>query len=125
MPPQGRCRRISLDRVTPTVAVAGSYNAVRIGADGKLEGDMFDGEGFVAVSNARGITVAGASVLVVGSGGVGSAIAASFAAAGVSRIALFDVNTVSMEALAARLRQHYLRLMCKPVAMIRLVLTSF
>ena len=96
-----------VDRVTPTVSVAGSCNAVRIGADGKLEGDMFDGEGFVRGVKRKGITVAGASVLVVGSGGVGSAIAASFAAAGVSRIALFDVNTVSMEALAARLRQHY------------------
>ncbi len=95
-----------VDRVTPTVSVAGSCNAVRIGADGKLEGDMFDGEGFVRGVKRKGITVAGASVLVVGSGGVGSAIAASFAAAGVSRIALFDVNTVSMEALAARLRQH-------------------
>ena len=96
-----------VDRVTPTVSVAGSCNAVRIGADGKLEGDMFDGEGFVRGVKRKGITVAGASVLVVGSGGVGSAIAASFAAAGVSRIALFDVNTVSMEVLAARLRQHY------------------
>ncbi len=96
-----------VDRVTPTVSVAGSCNAVRIGADGKLEGDMFDGEGFVRGVKRKGITVAGASVLVVGSGGVGSAIAASFAAAGVSRIALFDVNTVSMEALAAILRQHY------------------
>ena len=96
-----------VDRVTPTVSVAGSCNAVRIGADGRLEGDMFDGEGFVRGVKRKGITVAGASVLVVGSGGVGSAIAASFAAAGVSRIALFDVNTVSMEALAARLRQHY------------------
>ncbi len=95
-----------VDRVTPTVSVAGSCNAVRIGADGRLEGDMFDGEGFVRGVKRKGITVAGASVLVVGSGGVGSAIAASFAAAGVSRIALFDVNTVSMEALAARLRQH-------------------
>lgn len=96
-----------VDRITPTVAVAGSCNAVRIGADGKLEGDMFDGEGFVRGVKRKGVTVAGASVLVVGSGGVGSAIAASFAASGVARIALFDVNTPSMEGLAARLRQHY------------------
>jgi len=96
-----------VDRVTPTVAVAGSCNAVRRGADGKLEGDMFDGEGFVRGVRRKGIAVAGASVLVVGSGGVGSAIAASFAAAGVARIALYDVNATSMDALAARLRQHY------------------
>jgi shikimate dehydrogenase len=36
-----------LDEVTPTVKVAGACNAVRRNADGKLVGDMFDGEGFV------------------------------------------------------------------------------
>jgi shikimate dehydrogenase len=46
-------------------------------------------------------------VLVVGSGGVGSAIAASLAAAGVARLGLFDANPASAGALAARLRAHY------------------
>ena len=44
---------------------------------------------------------------MVGSGGVGSAIAASLAAAGVARLALFDVREPVMQALAGRLRQHY------------------
>ena len=96
-----------VDRITPTVAVAGSCNAVRIGSDGALEGDMFDGEGFVRGVMRKGIAVAGTSVLVVGAGGVGSAIAASFAAAGAARIAIFDVSTASMDGLAARLQQHY------------------
>ncbi len=50
---------------------------------------------------------AGSSALVSGSGGVGSAIAASLAAAGVARLGLFDLNAASCEALAARLRAHY------------------
>gem|GEM_PF-4094432 len=36
-----------LDRVSATAQIAGACNAVRRGADGRLEGDMFDGEGFV------------------------------------------------------------------------------
>lgn len=99
-----------LDRATPTVAVAGSCNAVRRAADGKLEGDMFDGEGFVRGVQRKGLTLDGARVLVVGSGGVGSAIAASLAAAGIGAISLYDMNTASCEGLGARLRKHYPKL---------------
>ena len=51
--------------------------------------------------------VRGASVLVVGTGGVGCAIAASIAAEGVAKLLLSDTNTASAEALAGRLKQHY------------------
>lgn len=96
-----------LDRITPTVAVAGSCNAVRRAADGQLEGDMFDGEGFVRGVQRKGLKLDGARALVVGCGGVGSAIAASLAAAGVAAISLFDMHTASCDGLAARLTQHY------------------
>jgi shikimate dehydrogenase len=96
-----------LDEVLPTAAIAGACNAVRRTADGRLQGDMFDGEGFVRGVLRKGLTLQGASVLVVGAGGVGCAIAASLAAAGVSTLALFDVNTASADRLAGRLRQHY------------------
>ena len=99
-----------LDRATATVAVAGSCNAVRRGADGKLEGDMFDGEGFVRGVLRKGLVLKGASVLVVGCGGVGSAIAASLAAAGIRAISLFDTHTESCEGLGARLKKHYAKL---------------
>src|SRR5882762_10191190 len=36
-----------LDEVMTTAKVAGSCNAIRLGPDGTLVGDMFDGEGFV------------------------------------------------------------------------------
>ena len=49
-------------------------------------------------------------MLVSGNGGVGSAIAASLAAAGVARMALFDDHAVASQALAGRLREHYPRL---------------
>jgi hypothetical protein len=49
-------------------------------------------------------------VLIVGAGGVGSAIAASFAAAGVDTLSLFDLRGQAAEDLAQRLRQHHPRL---------------
>lgn len=96
-----------LDEVFPTAAIAGACNAVRRTADGRLQGDMFDGEGFVRGVLRKGVKLAGARALVVGSGGVGSAIAASLAAAGVAGLSLFDVYAPSAEGLAGRLRQHY------------------
>ena len=96
-----------LDEVLPTAAIAGACNAVRRLPDGRLQGDMFDGEGFVRGVLRKGLMLQGARALVVGSGGVGSAIAASLAGAGLAEIGLFDVNTASAEALGKRLRTHY------------------
>ena len=96
-----------LDEVTPTVRVAGACNAVKKLADGRLVGDMFDGAGFVRGVQRKGFDLSAKRVLVVGSGGVGSAIAASLAGAGIAAISLFDVNTVACEGLAQRIRQHY------------------
>jgi shikimate dehydrogenase len=96
-----------LDEVTPTVKVAGACNAVKRTQDGRLVGDMFDGAGFVRGVQRKGLNLTGACVLVVGSGGVGCAIAASLAGAGIGAISLFDVNTASAEGLGQRLKQHY------------------
>ncbi|MBS0642353.1 MAG: shikimate dehydrogenase, partial [Proteobacteria bacterium] len=96
-----------LDELTTTARIAGACNAVLKRPDGRLLGDMFDGEGFVRGAQRKGCVLAGARALVVGAGGVGSAIAASLAAAGVAGIGLFDVNAASMNALAGRLRKHY------------------
>jgi shikimate dehydrogenase len=96
-----------LDDVTPTVKVAGACNAVKRLPDGRLVGDQFDGAGFVRGVQRKGLNLTGARVLVVGSGGVGCAIAASLAGAGVAAISLFDVNTASAEALGQRIRDHH------------------
>jgi shikimate dehydrogenase len=96
-----------LDEVLTTAKVAGSCNAVRLGPDGQLIGDMFDGEGFVRGVLRKGRMVTGARALVVGCGGVGSAIAASLAKAGVGEIGLFDADLPTMQGLAGRLRAHH------------------
>ena len=96
-----------LDEASTVVKVCGACNAVKRDADGRLVGDMFDGEGFVRGMIRKGRVASSASALVVGAGGVGSAIAASLARAGVTRLGLFDTDAVRCGALADRLRQHF------------------
>jgi len=96
-----------LDETTPAVKVAGACNAVRRLDDGRLSGDQFDGAGFVRGIRRKGLEVRGARALVVGCGGVGSAIAASLAEAGAGTLALYDTHAASMAALASRLHMHY------------------
>ena len=96
-----------LDEASVAVQIAGACNAVRRSADGRLQGDLFDGEGFVRGVQRKGLDLRGKRAMVVGGGGVGSAIAASLAAAGVAQLQLFDVHPTVAEQLALRLRQHY------------------
>lgn len=95
------------DEVTPVVQVARSCNAVKRTAEGRLVGDMFDGEGFVRGLRRKGLQLRGVRALVVGSGGVGSAIAASLAAAGAGTLALHDLDAAAAESLGGRLQAHY------------------
>lgn len=96
-----------LDEVSAAVRIAGACNAVRITPDGRWIGDNVDGAGFVGGLARKGCAVAGARALVVGAGGVGSAIAAALAAGGADTIGLFDVDHTRMDALATRLTAHY------------------
>jgi shikimate dehydrogenase len=96
-----------VDSLSLAAAIAGACNAVRKDGQGRLIGDMFDGEGFVRGVKRKGLTIKGASALVVGCGGVGSAIAASLAAANIARLQVFDVHPESAMALCERLRSHY------------------
>ena len=96
-----------VDELTPTATVAGAANAVLLREDGTLLGDQFDGTGFVRGVERKGFDLAGKRALVVGNGGVGSPIAASLAAAGVSAMGLFDPNSAASESLGERLRAAY------------------
>ena len=96
-----------LDEVSTAVQVCGACNAVRKEADGRLVGDMFDGQGFVRGLARKGRPAQGASALVIGSGGVGSAIAVAMADAGVGRLALYDTRPDATEQLSSRLQQFF------------------
>jgi shikimate dehydrogenase len=96
-----------VDEVTPTARIAGACNAILKRPDGTLLGDQFDGAGFVRGVERKGCLLEGARALVLGSGGVGSAIAASLAAAGLAGLALFDASDAAAGALGERLRTYY------------------
>jgi shikimate dehydrogenase len=96
-----------VDELTPTAQVAGATNAVLLRDDGTLVGDQFDGAGFVRGVQRKGFPLNGKRALVVGAGGVGSAIVASLAGAGVSALGIFDPNTAAVDGLAERITEHY------------------
>ena len=92
---------------SPAARIAGACNALLLRDDGSWLGDQFDGEGFVRGVVRKGFTVRGCRALVSGSGGVGSAIAASLAGAGVAEMTLFDRDAAMADALRGRLLEHY------------------
>lgn len=96
-----------VDDLSTTARVAGACNAVKRLDDGRLYGDMFDGEGFARGLERKGRRIAGTTILIAGSGGVGSAIAAALAARGPACLRLFDVDLAASERLAERIRLHY------------------
>jgi shikimate dehydrogenase len=96
-----------VDEVSPTAAVAGATNAVVVRPDGSLLADQFDGAGFVRSLHNKGFEPAGKRALVVGNGGVGSAIAASLAGSGIAEIGLSDASEHSSRQLGERITKHF------------------
>ena len=81
--------------------------AVLVGADGRLLGDNVDGEGFLNAARKQGFDPRDKNALVIGTGGVGSAIAYSLCQAGVFALSLSDVNHERVESLAQLLRNAF------------------
>ena len=87
--------------------IAGAVNAVRRRPDGRLDGALFDGVGFVKALDHFGIAARDRTALVVGVGGGGVAIAAALAARGVARLGLFDPLPGRAAAVAQRLHAEF------------------
>ena len=102
-----------LDEITAAAEIAGACNAILKRTDGTLIGDMFDGTGFTRGLKHKGFACEGAKCLVVGCGGVGSAIAASLAGERAGSISLFDIDAATAEGLSERLRRHYPKLLIR------------
>lgn len=90
-------------RCDPLAETAGAVNAVRRAAAGGLEGALFDGLGFVKGLDHFGIEVKGRSVLVVGAGGGGQAVAAALAQRGPARLTIANRSADKAQALVNRL----------------------
>ena len=99
-----------LDACSELAHLAGAVNAVRCDAQGRLVGDLFDGEGLVHSLNGFNIGYTGKRVLILGAGGGAAAIAASLvspaslASRGVAaEVALYDPTPGKAQMLAKRL----------------------
>lgn len=92
-----------LDEVSERAAALGTVNVIRRQADGRLLGDNVDGEGFLNAACLNGFQALGKRALVIGAGGVGSAIAWSLCQAGVASLVLADASAARCERLAGLL----------------------
>ena len=80
-------------------SLLGAVSVMRRNDDGTWHGDMLDGLAFVKAQKDHGARPAGARVLLLGTGGAGSAIAAALLDEGVRELVVHDVD----EARAAEL----------------------
>jgi shikimate dehydrogenase len=99
-----------LDECSELGRLAGAVNAVRCNADGRLVGDLFDGEGLVDSLNGFNIIYTSKRVLILGAGGGAAAIAASLVSpasktskGAAAEVALYDPTPGKSQALADRL----------------------
>jgi shikimate dehydrogenase len=90
-----------VDELHPTSRQVGALNIVRCHADGRWVGAMFDGMGCVLAMQWESNDPANRSVLLVGAGGAGRAIAFAIAAAGARALTIFDVDERRATDLAA------------------------
>lgn len=89
---------------TSRACAVGAVNSIRSDGRGGWMGDMFDGAGFLTAYEDGIQPVRGQRVLVVGSGGVGAAIAFALGGAGADTVDVSDVDGARARALAERLQ---------------------
>ncbi len=103
----------AVDLPSARATLAGSCNAIYRDAEGKVLGDLIDGEGFIRAFDRtcgdQPLDWPNSRALVVGSGGVGCAIAYALAERGIALVALYDTRSELALALCERLRRAFPR----------------
>ncbi|GHU08008.1 shikimate dehydrogenase [Betaproteobacteria bacterium] len=89
-----------VDELHPTARQVGALNIIRCDDDGRWVGAMFDGVGCVLGMQWEGNYPANKSVLLVGAGGAGRAIAFAVASAGARTLTIFDIDERRADELA-------------------------
>lgn len=82
-----------VDSLSERARQLGAVNLIRRADDGRLEGDMVDGEGFMQALKQGGFDPTGKAAVVFGAGAVGRALLLSLAAAGIRRLVFSDPDT--------------------------------
>lgn len=93
-----------LAELAPMAARAGAVNVIKRRPQGGWIGEMVDGLGFAEGLRTAGHEVAGRPVLLVGAGGVGTAIAFALVEHGCGEISVFDVDGKRAGVLVDRLQ---------------------
>jgi shikimate dehydrogenase len=98
-----------LDTIDPQAAQVGAVNTVAIAPDGRTTGYNFDRPGFrrsfeesLGRDSARGATV-----VQIGAGGAGSAVAFALMDLGVTHLILHDIDVARAKALQVEVVRHY------------------
>lgn len=89
-----------VDELHPTARQVGALNVIRCDDDGHWVGAIFDGLGCVLGMQWEGNHPANKSVLLIGAGGAGRAIAFAVASAGARILTIFDVDERRADDLA-------------------------
>ena len=89
-----------VDELHPTARQVGAISVIRCHDDGRWVGAIFDGVGCVLGLQWEGNHPADKSVLLIGAGGAGRAIAFAVGSAGARSLAIFDVDERRAEDLA-------------------------
>jgi shikimate dehydrogenase len=101
----------AVQKATQRATLAGSCNAIYRDAAGVLTGDLIDGEGFIRAFDrtcaGHGPDPLTSRALVVGTGGVGCAVAYALAERGCAEVAICDTRNEQALALQARLQQAF------------------
>jgi shikimate dehydrogenase len=95
-----------LDELDEAALVSGAVNTVLISSDG-LRGTNTDGSGFVEACGGSGVSFEGARVLLLGAGGVATAIAAAVLGAGARDVRVLNRTKSRAEKLRDRMRVVY------------------
>lgn len=95
------CEQCSL--LGPEARRTGVVNTLRRETDGRWAGESFDGIGFVQAARHHGMLRTDRPVLLVGTGGAGTAIAFALAKAGVNDLVLFNRDPQRAQQLASEL----------------------
>jgi shikimate dehydrogenase len=90
--PHKRAVVAQLDELTDRARLLQAVNVIRRMRDGRLAGDNVDGLGFLNAAKAHGFEPNGRAALLIGAGGVGSAIAAALCGHGIRHLTVTDID---------------------------------
>lgn len=94
-----------LDELSPEARLVGTVNVIRREADGRLLGEILDGEGFVEGLRSAGYEIQGKTCFMVGAGGAAAAVAFALAKHGCASLTIVNRTEKKAIALASRVQQ--------------------